>query len=307
MNDATARADVVHLEVGLIAKAFTFLPLFAAKRRGFFGSHAIDCEYTVVGAPDPVTDGLKSGRFQFSPTTPEGTMADRASGGSLVVVAGWTNSLPFKLIGLKQHTNLESLRGGTIGVSSLTEGTVHVIQTMLAHAGLRYPDDYTLKVVGAHPQRWQLLQDGKIDAGLQPTPYDHMALEAGFSDLGDPSDWFPEFAFSVVAVESKWAEANAKIVVRLLRALLDATAWVHDHPDKAAQVLVEETGTTPRLAQLSVRDLLAGDVMPRDLHVSRTGLELVLRIMRDTGRLTGGASLDPDSYIDDRYLRSALT
>ena len=103
-----------HVEVGLIAPAFMLLPLFAAKRRQFFERHGIDCHYAVLGAPDPVTEGLKAGRLQFAPTTPDGALADRAAGGPLTVIAGCTNKLPFKLIGLKKHKTLESLRGGII-------------------------------------------------------------------------------------------------------------------------------------------------------------------------------------------------
>jgi NitT/TauT family transport system substrate-binding protein len=305
MTSANMADQLEHVEVGLIAKAFTFVPLFAAKRRGFFDRHRIDCHYEVLGAPDAVTEGLKAGRLQFAPTTPEGTLADRAAGGNLVVIGGWTNRLPFRLIGLKKHRTLASLRGGTIGVSSLTEGTVSVIERMLAEVGLRHPDDYQFKVVGTHPRRWELLQEGKIDAGLQLTPYDHIAIEAGFSDLGNPNDWFPQFAFSVLAVDGKWASANELLTIRIVQSLQDAMKWVHDDPYDAAQVLVEETGADRRLADLSMRDLIDGAVMPRDLGVSRAGLALVLQAMRENGRLPNGAPIDPDFYVDEHYLQAA--
>jgi ABC-type nitrate/sulfonate/bicarbonate transport system substrate-binding protein len=180
---------VTRVDVSLIAPAFTFVPLFAAKRRGFFDRYGIDCNYEIVGSGDAVTEALQAGRIQFAPTTPEGALADRAAAGTLVVIGGWTNRLPFKLIGLQKHTSLESLRGRTIGVSSLTEGTVSVIQSMLATVDLHYPDDYTFEA------------------------YDQIAIEAGFPDLGDPSDLFPEFAFSVLAVNACWAAANDQLTV----------------------------------------------------------------------------------------------
>ena len=293
------------IDVSLIAPAFTFVPVFAAKRRGFFERRGIDCVYEFVGSGDAVTERLQTGRVQLAPNTPEGALADRAAGGSLIVIGGLTNGLPFRLIGLPGHEGLESLRGGTIGVSSLTEGTVHVIEAMLATAGLRQPDDYTLEVVGAHPRRWELLQQGAIDAGLQLTPFDRIAIEAGFSDLGDPSELFPEFAFSVLAADARWATANDDLLVLILRALLDATEWLYDDLAGGAAVLVEETGVERRLAELSMRDLVEGTVIPRDLEPSRAGLELVLRIMRHQGRLADGAPLDPDAYLDLSYLERA--
>src|ERR1700738_2966140 len=73
--------ESTHVEVGLVAKAYTMLPLFVAKRRGFFAGEGIDCNSEVLGASAPVTAALKSGAIQFSPTTPEGTLLDRANGG----------------------------------------------------------------------------------------------------------------------------------------------------------------------------------------------------------------------------------
>ena len=296
---------MTRVDVSLIAPAFTFVPLFAAKRRGFFERHGLDCNYEFVGSGEAVTEALKAGRSLFAPTTPEGALADRAAAGTLVVIGGWTNRLPFKLIGLEKHTSLESLRGGTIGVSSLTEGTVSVIQSMLAKARLHYPDDYTFEVVGTHPRRWELLQQGTIDAGLQLTPYDQIAIEAGFSDLGDPSDLFPEFAFSVLAADASWAAANDQLTVTILRALLVAMRWVHDDLAGAAEVLVEETGTERRLAEASMRALVEDNVMPRDLEPSKAGLEIVLEIMRDNGGLPDSAPTDADFYLDTTYLERA--
>lgn len=304
MSDHTDQ-PATHVDVGLVAKAFTMLPLFAAARRGFFAGEGIECAYEALGSPDRVTEALMDGRIEFSPTTPEGALLDRAGGGTLTIIAGWTNKLPFKLIGLPQHSGLESLRGGTIGVSSLTEGTVHVIKTLLARAGLEHPRDYAFEVVGAHPQRWELLQEGRIDAGLQPTPFDHMAVDAGYAVLADPAEAFPDFAFSAVVADARWAAAHEDLTVRILRALLKATDWAFDDPAGAAQVLVEESGTTPRLAELSVRDLTESGAIPRDLQLSRAGLDAVLQAMRDTGALAREAPAAADAYVDLHYLDAA--
>ena len=70
-------------------------------------------------------------------------------------------------------------------------------------------------------------------------------------------------------------------------------------------MLVEETGVERRLAELSMRDLVERAVIPHDLEPSHAGLELVLRIMCDNGRLADGAPLDPDAYLDLSYLERA--
>ncbi len=89
------------------------------------------------------------------------------------------------------------LRGGRIGTSSLTEGTRHVAERMLAAHGLSYPADYDFALEGSHVERWKALQAGTIDAALQMIPYDDIATDAGFTDLGPVTE---EFAFNAVCV-----------------------------------------------------------------------------------------------------------
>ncbi|MEF2978076.1 ABC transporter substrate-binding protein [Subtercola sp. YIM 133946] len=302
---STDELATVEVAASLIAPAFTYVPLFAAKRRGFFERNQLECAYDMVGSGDAVTEALIRGTIQFAPNTPEGVLADRATGGNLVIIAGLTNRLPFRLIGLPQHKTRDALRGGVIGVSSMNEGTVHVIKAMLSAVGLSYPEDYRLEVVGTHPKRWELLQKGEIDAGLQLTPYDHIAVNAGYSDLGDPSEFFPDFTFGVIAADSTWAAENHDVTVRILASLLEATEWVHSDRAGAADVLAEETATSHDLALLSVNSMIDDGVLPRDLRVSADGVRAVLNIMQANGTLPAGASLDPAWYVDESYLEEA--
>ena len=66
---------------------------------------------------------------------------------------------------------------------------------MLAAHGLTYPADYDFALEGSHVERWKALQAGTIDAALQMIPYDFMAVEAGFTDLGPVTE---EFALNAV-------------------------------------------------------------------------------------------------------------
>jgi ABC-type nitrate/sulfonate/bicarbonate transport system substrate-binding protein len=298
---ATRRADVA---VGLVAMAFTHVAFFVACSEGFLEREGIDCDYEVLGSPDAVTAALAGGTIQMAPTTPEGAIADHAAGGDLVIIAGGANKLPLRLIGRPEHRDLASLRGARIGVSSVHEGTVHVIQTMLASAGLQ-PADYEFEVVGAHPRRWELLQEGAIDAGLQLTPYDRIAIDAGFTDLGDPTQFVPEFAFNAIVTDRRWAESHADVATAFVGALLDATAWTYSQPSGAARALASLTGYDSALVAQSVQELVEREVIPRQMAVSDAGLRQVLAAMRANGRLPAGTSTDPRAYVDGRYLKTA--
>ena len=56
---------------------------------------------------------------------------------------------------------------------------------MMAAHGLHQPKDFQFVMAGAHPQRWKALQAGTLDAAIQLVPFNYMAEEAGFPNLGD--------------------------------------------------------------------------------------------------------------------------
>jgi ABC-type nitrate/sulfonate/bicarbonate transport system substrate-binding protein len=287
------------VQVGLIAKALPCAPLWVAQRADIFARKGLDVTFKLLGSGDAVTDAIRSGEVRFGLTTPEGAINDQAGGGNQRILGALTNQLPFKLIGLAPHTTISALRGGRIGVSSMTEGTVHVLRAMLASHGLKYPDDYRMDVVGTHIDRWELLQAGQIDAGLQITPYDHIAIEAGYSDLGSPADYIPEFAFVVISADSVWCSENEKITTDFVDGLREGAAIIYDDRPTAVQMVSEETGVDPRLIGQSLNDLTGLQMMPRDLKVTRSALAAVVDTMREE---VTGALGDFEQVVDHSYL-----
>jgi len=288
------------ITVGMVAKALPCAPLWIAQHSGMFTERNLDVSYEALGSGDLVTEALRDGRFEIALTTPEGTISDRRAGGTLTIIAGLTNQLPFKLIGSASHHTIESLRGGRIGVSSINEGTIHVVKTMLARNGLNYPDDYTFDVVGTHVTRWDLLQKGEIDAGLQLTPYDHIAVDAGFPNLGDPADYIPEFAFIVAAADQRWCETYPDETRAFLDGLRSATDLLYNSPASVVDVVAQETDVEPRFVARCFDDLTTTGMLPRDLKATRRALEAVAESMT-SGDASGLIATLAD-VVDETYL-----
>ncbi len=185
------------ITVGVVAPAYVNVPLWVAQERGFLERRGLAATEQILGTTHGVTNALRNGEVDIALTAPEGSIADAVAGGPLRVVAGLTDRPPLSMIALARHKTFDDLRGGRIGTSSLTEGTRHVAERMLAAHGLTYPADYDFALEGSHVQRWKALQAGTIDAALQMIPYDVMAVEAGFTDLGPVAE---EFALNAACV-----------------------------------------------------------------------------------------------------------
>ena len=163
------------------------------------------------------------------------------------------------MIALPAHRAFSDLRGGRIGTSSLTEGTRHVAERMLAAHGLAYPGDYEFALEGSHIERWKALQAGTIDAALQMIPYDDIAADAGFTNLGPVTE---DFAFNAACVTPA---SERKVVHPSSSALAEAAQWFRGNIEEAAAIAAARTSVEPRYALRACQALAA----PRR-HPART-------------------------------------
>lgn len=294
------------ITIGMVAPAFLFFPIWVAQDQGFFAAEGIEARPVNYGATDKVTTALREGETQIGMVTPEGVIGDAAFGGSLRLIAGNANRAPLSLIVQKGIERIADLRGKRVGTSSLKEGTAVLVQTILAAHGLRYPGDYEFTIVGAHPQRWEHLQKGTIDAGLQLLPLNYVAEDAGFRNLAETSDYVPRYAFAAIGVNQSWAAVNRGLVVRALKALHAATAWADAQRDAAAAILARAAKASPAYALRGLNEMLGHGVTPRNLRIDPEALQAVFAAMRATELIPPGTALSHTAVVDDSYLDAAV-
>ena len=105
---------------------------------------------------------------------------------------------------------------------------------MAAH-GLHQPGDFQFVLAGAHPQRWEALKAGTLDAAIQLVPFNYVAEEAGFPNLGDVDDYVPDFLFCAVCTRLSWAQAHPKQLTGLLRAFRRGAEVLYGDPEAAGR------------------------------------------------------------------------
>jgi ABC-type nitrate/sulfonate/bicarbonate transport system substrate-binding protein len=265
------------ITVGVVAPAYVNVPLWVAQERGFLQRRGLSAAEQILGSTHGVTSALRDGRVDVALTAPEGSIADAVAGGPLRVVAGLIDRPPLSLIALARHAAVDDLRGGRIGTSSLTEGTRHVAERMLAAHGLAYPADYEFALEGSHVERWKALQAGTIDAALQMIPYDDLATDAGFTNLGPATG---AFSFNAACVR---LPADPAVVTSFLQALAEAADWFRDHVEESAAIAAARTSMEPRYALSACRKLAADGVIPPGLRAAPEALAAAVGALRSSG------------------------
>jgi len=295
-------ADTVRLAA--ITRTVFYVPLWVAMHRGFLKDEGLDVQVTFFDNAGRTDDMLRTGEMQFVLRSPEAAMMDAYRGGTLRVIAGGVSKLPHFIIAQPWIKTLDQLRGANFGVLSAKEGTTYIVQDIAKAAGLT-PADYKITVVGGSPTRWKLLKEGKIDVGLQPIPNSYEAEAAGFTNLGSAINFVPDWQFTSVNVDEKWAEPNRGIVVRFLRGLQRGRDFMRINPEESAKIAAEELDTKFDLAVRMLADVEKYGMLDTQTALNVPGLQRIFETLLKSGDIGTDRKFDPKIFTDVSYWEEA--
>jgi ABC-type nitrate/sulfonate/bicarbonate transport system substrate-binding protein len=291
-------ADAIKLAA--ITRTVFYVPLWVAMHRGFLTDEGLDVEVTFFDNAGHTDEMLRSGETQLVLRSPEASMMDAYRGGSLRVIAGGVSRLPHFIIAQPWIKTLDQLRGANFGVLSAKEGTTYIVQDIAKAVGLT-PADYKITVVGGSPTRWKLLQEGKIDVGLQPIPNSYEAEAAGFTNLGSAIKFVPDWQFTSVNVDEKWAEPHRDIVVRFLRALQRGRDYMRTNQQESAEIAAKELNTKVELAVRMLGDVENYGMLDTQTALNVPGLERIYETLVKSGDIAADRKFDARVFTDISY------
>jgi ABC-type nitrate/sulfonate/bicarbonate transport system substrate-binding protein len=289
------------LRVPMVSRTIFYLPAWTAEKQGFFKEAGLDVKLEVYDASEKIFHDLHAGTHQIGIASIESVIAESYQGGKLKIVAGVAKRPPHFIIAQPEIKTLADLKGKTIGVVSMHEGTTFFIADIAKAGGFKL-DDVKVEAVGGSPTRARLLKERKIDMGLQPYPLSYEAEAAGFSNLGAMAKLVPDYQFVSVIVDQGWANANRPVLAGFLKALRRGTEYMFAHPDESAELGAKELRTSPAFARRALEDTLAMDIMSRDLSLTDASLRRVFGIMQQAGALKGDLPYEPARFVDSSYL-----
>ena len=300
LASSPVRAETT-LDVGVVSRTIFYLPAWTAIAQGFFKHEGLDVRIDVYDGSDRIADDLRAGAKQIGITSIENLIGEAYRGGKLRLVAATAQRPPHFIIAQPEIKSLADLKGKTIGVVSMKEGTTFFIAD-IARAGGFALADVKVEAVGGSPTRARLLRERKIDAGLQPYPLSYEAEAAGFSNLGPIADLVPDYQFTSVVVDEAWARANRAALVGFLRALRRGTEYMFAHPDESAALGAKELRTTPDFARRALEDTARMDILARDLALTDASLRRVFDNVKAARLVPADTAFDRATFVDEGYL-----
>lgn len=299
---SVAQAETT-LRVPVVSRTIFYLPAWTAEKQGFFKQEGLDVKIEVYDASEKIFHDLRAGTHQIGIASIESVIAESYQDGKLKIVAGLAKRPPHFIIAQPEIKSLADLKGKTIGVVSMHEGTTFFVADIARAGGFKL-EDVKVEAVGGSPTRARLLKERKIDMGLQPYPLSYEAEAAGFSNLGAMAKLVPDYQFVSVMVDEGWARANRAVLAGFLKALRRGTEYMFAHPDESAELGAKELRTSPAFARRALDDTLSMDIISRDLSLTDASLRRVFSIMQQAGALSRETPFEPARFVDESYLPS---
>ena len=293
------------LTLAVVSRNYFNLPAWIGVHAGLFAAEGLDVQIEHIEGIEEVNEWVRDGRAQLAYGVTEHVILDAETGGRQVIIGGNVNKLPFSFIARPGIRSMADLRGKRVGVSSLRAGSSSLVMKLLAAHGLHYPADYEIIPCGPILARWELLRSGGIDAGLQGAPLNYIALDQGFSSLGEPREQIPHFQFTSLDVDRDWAGANRDRLLRFLRAFIRAHEWFYANREGSNRIAMIESGIEERYADRAWQEYTAAEIFPRDAEASGPGVQALIETSALIRELPARAETHAEDYIDRGWLAAA--
>src|SRR5499426_1141826 len=301
-----AIVNAQRVTAGYVSKDLNYLPFFVGLKKGVYAREGIQVDLISIGRADVQLQALVAGELNFANINADNVIVwNERTNGNLKVAAGSSNAAPYLLIGAKNIKKVEDLKGQRLGVASLTGGATSILLAYMKSKGLVHPKDFSLAIIaGGTPARLSALESNAIAGAVLGIPFGDVAVDKGFTKLGDTTEVISNYQFNNININPAWAEKNRPAVVKFIKAHIQALRWIHDHPADAADFLTKEFGLQAPYARRGIDYYTKNKVYPINGDVTLSGLKVNIEVQAQDG-IIKGALPPPEKYMDLTYLREA--
>ena len=210
------------------------LPVVLAMREGLFAAENIKIEIVDFRGGAPAVQALASDSVEGCICAGDHAVRLRARGQGGLVLTALTENHGYGLVALTSSpvTDIKSLKGKKIGITSAGSLTDNTIRYFLIEAGLNPDRDVEITGIGTGGPMRAALETGAVAAGMLTTP-DVQAAVADVAKFKLVQDYrslrYP--ALGIVVLE-RWVRANETVARGFARAVIKAEGLVRS--DRAA-------------------------------------------------------------------------
>jgi ABC-type nitrate/sulfonate/bicarbonate transport system substrate-binding protein len=300
-----ARAEMLPLRYGQAysaARSIFSLPVTIAKGEGFFAREGLDVQLLqpIPGGADNQIKALYNDSVDVTHVATPFLVRAALAGADAVAIAAEFNNPIYSVMAKPEITRVADLKGKIVGMAD-EYGTISLsIRKLFALHGLQR-GEFGARVIEGTSARFACLRRGDCDAVVLGQPQ-------GYRLLGRSTEAVPELLYTVTAVRRAWAQAHKETMLRYVRALAAAFAFIRDgaNRDSVVTVVMESTHASEEIARATLALFFDPErgVLPKRGEIDRNALAQAIAMMGEAGTLAPPLPA-PDRFLDLQYLEAA--
>src|SRR5882757_1710092 len=312
LGPASVRAEMLTLRYGQAysaARSIFSLPVTIAKNEGFFAREGLDVQLLqpIPGGADNQITALHNDSVDVTHVATPFLIRAALGGSDAVAIAAEFNNPIYSAVAKPEITEIADLKGKVVGMAD-EYGTISLsIRKLFALHGLQR-GEFGVRVIEGTSGRLACLRRGDCDAVVLGQPQDLTAVAQGYRLIGTSTEAVPALLYTVSAVRRSWAQAHKETLVRYVRALAAAFAFIRDdaNRDKVVHTVMQSTNSAEEIARATLALFFEPErgVLPKQGEIDRRGLDQVIAMMGEAGTLKPPLP-SADRFIDVQYLQAA--
>lgn len=278
----TAGAETFKMRIGSVCNVNPLI-YYTAIEEGFLAEHGIDVDKQCFSGGAVAITALMAGGVDAVTATYEHVQKLQAQGQDVRAVAGLFNRTGYWLLtpGNSPLTNLEDLKGKSVGITSPGSLSDMLLRHLLIQNGIDPVRDVTIVGAGSGATMLAAIEHSRVAAGMVNQP---SRAEAGdkLRVLYDPNT--QEYAGIVLVMRGDYIERNREHIEQLLAGIYEARQAVAVDPSIALSGLIKTfPETDAQILERVVEDYLP--YVPLDLRISREAAQNVIESLKTVGAI----------------------
>ncbi len=298
LTGATQAAAPGSLKIGYGALSLGYALIWVSKESKLFEKNGLDTEVLYLES-NLVRTALISGEIAFGAMSGAAMAAPRLQGADLVVVLGFQNNLPFRLVvrpEIKTVADLKQKRVGVAGFGLLAERAARLV---IAKLGLNPDKDVILLQTGGEATRLTALVNGSIDATILNPPVYKRAVEAGMRVLANMQEMEIPFQNSALVSTQRFVAKNPDVMRRLTRSFVEGIHLIKTNPEVAKRAIGKYMRLKDEKDLDEAYEILAS-LTQRKPYPTLEGFK---NIIAELGaKIPAARNAEPKDFVDVRFL-----